>query len=275
MALNIHKIVAIIDPTTDKQLALTRALNVAQQVNAAVHAYICCYSPIETDHFLALKRVEIARHEAWLEKIIGDEDLRGVAVTTEVEWREDWREGIADSARGCEADLIVKAAYEHRSPGRLLLKTSDWAVLRNASCPVLFVKRDPSMPVQRVLVAVNPKVEDLTHRQLNEDIIAIGKQISAHEGGAELHAVSALTGGEEFTSAPELAALLEIDEARAYCNAGPPDEVIVDSAKLLQPDLVVIGTESRSGLGGLSKPNTAERALDRLESDVLVVTAAA
>ena len=272
MALQIGKILAIVDPTTDKQLALSRALGIAEQLDAAVHAYICCYSPLETSHFLALKRAEIARHEAWLDRLLESENLGGVEVTTQVEWREDWREGLAEAAAKEECDLIVKTAFEHAEPGRLLLKTSDWSVLRSAQSPVLLVKRESLVAVKRVLIAVNPKVEDDKHRRLNESMFAFAKLLREQDDAIELHAVSAYTGAEPFTHPPELAALIGIDESQAHCTQGSPGDVIVDCAKLLQSELVVMGTVSRSGLSGFAKPNTAEQALDRLSADVLVFT---
>lgn len=273
MTLQINKILAVIDPTTDKQRALTRALNVAQRADATVHAYLCCYSTVETDHFLAMKRAELARHEAWLEKLVASENLDGIEVTTQVEWSEDWRQALANSAAQYDCDLIVKSAYEHSTPGRFLLKTSDWAVLRKAKSPVLLVKRDSIAPVRRILIAINPKVEDPAHRQLNDDIISAGKQITEDRDDFELHAVCAYTGSEAFTHPPELAKLVGIDADKAHCTAGSPDDVIVDCAKLLETELVIIGTVSRSGIQALTKGNTAERALDRLDTDVLVITA--
>ena len=273
MAFNLDKILAVIDPTTDKQRALTRALNIAQRADASVHAYLCCYSSVESDHFLALKRAELARHEAWLDNLVASENLDAVDVTSEVAWDEDWRQALAAAAAEYDCDLIVKAAYHHSAPGRHLLKTSDWAVLRNAQCPVLLVKRDSIAPVKRILIAVNPGVEDQRHQQLNADIIAIGKQLAEDRDAFELHAVSAYTGSEAFTHPPELAELVGIDESRAHCTAGTPDDVIVDCAKLLESEMVIMGTVSRAGLSGLTKGNTAERALDRLDTDILVTTA--
>jgi len=272
MALQIGNILAIVDPTTDKQLALGRALRIAEQVDASVHAYICCYSPIETGHFLALKRAEIARHEAWLDRMLESENLAGIEVTTQVEWREDWREGLAEATAQHECDLVVKTAFEHAEPSRVLLNTSDWGVLRNSKSPVLLVKRDSAVSVNRVLIAVNPGAEDDKHKRLNEDIISFGQMLRDSGDNVELHAVSAYTGSEPFTHPPELAALVGIDENHAHCSQGSPGDVIVDCAKLLDSELVVMGTVSRSGLSGLTKPNTAEQALDRVSADLLVFT---
>ena len=273
MTLKIRKIFAVIDPTTDQQVALARALDLAKTTNASVHAYLCCYSAVETDHFLALKRVEMARHEAWLEKIAGAENTNGANVTIQVDWSEDWRSALADAAANANTDLIVKAAYEHSAPGRFFLKTSDWAVLRHAQSPVLLVKRGSTDPLRRVLISVNPKAEDEKHQQLSENIISFGRQIADDSDNFELHAVCAQTGSESATEPLELAELVGIDVSRAHCSPGHPDDVIVDCAGLLQSDLVVIGSVSREGFSGLAKGNTAERALDRLSADVLVMTA--
>ncbi len=43
----------------------------------------------------------------------------------------------------------------------------------------------------------------------------------------------------------------------------------------IKPDLVVIGTVSRTGLSSVIRGNTSEQTLDRLDSDILVITAAA
>jgi universal stress protein E len=274
MAIQFDKIFTVIDPSTDEQRALTRALHIAERTNAAVHAYLCCYSSLKTNNVQALQRAEIARHELWLEQIIASANLGGIDITTQVEWSEDWRETLARAAAEYDCDLIVKAASQHSTPGRYLLKTADWAVLRNAQCPVLLIKRDSVAPVQRVLIAVNPKVEDAQHRQLNEDIISIGKQITEGADNSELHAVCAYDGKEPITFAPELARLVSIDESRAHSASGSADDVIVDCATLLESELVVVGTVSRSGLSGVTRGNTAERALDRLATDVLVTTAA-
>jgi universal stress protein E len=275
MTLQISKILAVIDPTTDKQSALTRALNIAKHTNASVHAYLCCYSAIKTENIPALERVELARHKMWLEKVIASENSDSIEVTIEVHWNEDWREAMTNAAAKADCDMIVKAACEHSTPGRFILKTSDWMLLRNAKCAVLLAKRDAVGPVRRVLISVNPKVGDTQHKLLNENIIALGKQIVGMHDDSELHAVCAYTGSDVFTHPPELAELVGIDESRAHCSAGDPEDVIVDCAKLIDSELVVIGTVSRSGLGGLTKGNTAERALDRLDADVLVTTAAA
>ena len=146
-------------------------------------------------------------------------------------------------------------------------------MLRHAKCPVMLLKRDEVTTPSTVLLAINPKVEDAKHKQLNEDILELAHFIRDNYEAVDLHAVSAYTGSEAFTHPPELAALVGIDDDHAHCTPGNPGDVIVDCAGLLKAELVVIGTVSRSGLSGLAKPNTAEQALDRLGCDLLVMVA--
>ena len=52
---------------------------------------------------------------------------------------------------------------------------------------------------------------------------------------------------------------------------GDPDKVIVEVAKSLDANLVVIGNSARSGLSALVNTNTAEKILDELDCDLLAL----
>ncbi len=275
MALDIKKVFAVIDPTTDNQRALARAISLAQRCEATLHAYLCCFSNLETDNFESLRRVEIDRHAAWLDNVIEVANVDGVTVTTQVEWNEDWRHALRDAVSECDCDIVVKSAYQHHMPTRHVLRTSDWEVLRNAKCPVLLLKRESTGPAKSVLVAANPYVEDSEHRLLNEKILSVSQKLRDMNEDVELHAICSYTGSEKFVPQSELAEYFAIEERRAHCMSGPADDAIIDLAKVIDPDLVVIGTVARTGLKSKIKGNTAEQTLDRLDSDVLVITAAA
>ncbi len=274
MAYEIEKILAVIDPTTDNQRALTRALHIARRGRAAVHVYLCCHSTADSDDARTLRRTEIARNTLWLDNLLENADTSGVMVTREVEWNENWRDSFAGAAARNACDAIVKSTYCHSAPRRRLLKTSDWSLLRSAKCPVLLVKRESAAPVRRILVAVNPGVEDETHKKLNATIIEIGRTLTEQRSDFELHAVCAYSGSDVFTHPPELAEIVGTDVERAHCKAGAPDDVIAALAVDLDSELVILGMAGRSGLRGLARANTAERVLDRLDTDILVVTAA-
>lgn len=273
MTYEIAKLLAIIDPTTDRQRALTRALHIARRGGADVHAFLCCHSTQDAADRAALERVELARHRLWLDDLLAGADTEGVTLTREVVWSEDWRASFAAAAERAGCDAIVKSTHSHSAAKRWLLKTSDWALLRTAKCPVLLVKRDTPATNRRILLAVNPGVDDDAHKRLNADIVDIGHTLTASRDDFELHAVCAYTGDATFTHPPDLAAVVNIDVARAHCRAGDPEDVIAEVATELECELVVVGTVGRAGLRGVARGNTAERMLDRIETDVLVVAA--
>lgn len=272
MTFAFNSILAVIDPTTDNQRALERALGVAAANGAAVHAYLCCFSSARADDFAGLQRVEIERHASWLATLAARYAAQGQTFTHEVEWSDDWREGIARAAarRGC--DLIVKSTYRHHPARRRLLKTSDWVVLRRAACAVLLVKQERATPLRCLLAAVDVEADDDAHRQLNTDIIAGATQLKSGATDCVLHAVSACQGNDRVGQAARLAAMAGVEPAYAHALVATPEDAIVDCAALVAADLVIIGSVARHGLGALTHGNTAERALDRLDADLLVMT---
>lgn len=271
MTLAFNTILAVIDPTTDNQRALDRALGLAG-AGASVHAYLCCYSDARADDFAALQRAEVARHEAWMTALAARYRSAGHAFSVEVEWSDDWRESIARAAARHGADLLVKSSYRHSPARRRLLKTSDWLVLRRARCPVLLVKQDVVAPLRCVLAALDIEAADDAHRGLAGDILALARQLSASATDCALHVVCACAAQDRHRQATRLAALAAVDADCAHALVAKPEDAIVDCATLVAADLVVIGSVARHGLAALARGNTAERALDHLDADLLVVT---
>ncbi len=272
MSPTFKSILAVIDPTTDQQRALERALGLAQAGGAAVHAYLCCYSNARVDDFAALERAETARHQLWLAQLAARYADLGKTFSFEVEWNHDWRESVARAAARQDCDLIVKSSFRHAPARRRILKTSDWWVLRHAHCPVLLVKQEHPLPLRCVLAAVDVRAEDDAHRQLNNAVMTHARQLAASADDCQLHAVSACEASQRVALRTRLATLTRLDIGRCHAQCATPEDAIVDCAALLDADLVIIGSVARSGLGALTSGNTAERALDNLDADLLVVT---
>jgi len=254
-----------------------RAVRIARRAEAAVHAILCCHSSAACADFAALERAEILRNELWLAHLIAKLGrlADGVALTTAVHWNADWRECLVQVVRDNKPDLIVKSTHTHGSIARYLLKSSDWLLLRTALAPVLLLKNAGEASGRRILLALNLGVEDPVHQRLNERILTMARELCAEHADYEIHAVSAYHGHDRFIHPPELAERAGIPLDRAHCRPGTPDDVIVEVAEVLKPELVIIGTVSRDGFSALTSGNTAEQALDRLATDVLVATVAA
>jgi universal stress protein E len=266
------KIFVVIDPTTDHQAALVNAARLLGPDNdIALHVYEAVHSSESSKDQKALQRVELARHKAWVESLVAPYRDSGTNVEVQVEWADDWRDALAPAARSAGANLIVKAASSHTGAGRRLLKTSDWALLRSAHCPVYLVKRDSVDEGAKVLMAMDIARQDNTHAVLNERVIEYGHALASSIAGTDLHAVNAYGGSEDFVYQPDLAEKAGIERLNAHAIEGAPDKVIPKVAEEIGASVVVLGTAARDGLKAAVIGNTAEKVLDALHTNVLVV----
>ncbi len=221
---------------------------------------------------VALERVEVARHHAWLETLVAKVSEAGNAVEIEIEWTSQWRDAIAPAAERSAADLIVKAASVHSGAGRRLLKTADWTLLRHAHCPVYLVKQDTIKPGAKVLVALDIARQDDLHTELNNRVIEYGNMLVDLIPEAELHAVNSYSGSESFVYQSDLADKVGVERTSAHTVDGTPEKVIPQVAEKIEAQIVVIGTAARDGIKAAVIGNTAEKILDALHTNILTVS---
>lgn len=268
----LNKIFAVIDPTTDNQVALFRASKIAgRNENVSVHVYEAIYSGSDSSDIDALQRVEKARHEAWLETLAAPLREAGLEVTIEVEWTKDWRDAIAPAAARVGASLVIKQANTRSGAQRRLLKTSDWTLLRNAPCPVYLIKKDNVPTNITVLMAIDMSRDDALHDRLNDLVMDWGNALVVGAEGATLHAVNAYPSSDKFVYADALAAKVGIEQSMAHTVEGPPEQVIPEVAESIEADIVIVGTAARDGIKAAVIGNTAEKILDAIKTNILTV----
>jgi len=267
-----NKIFVVIDPTTDNQTALSNAARIASHDNnIALHVYEGIYSDEKNMDPVALERVELERHRAWVESLVAPIRESGNPVEVEIEWTSQWRDAIAPAAENSQADLIVKAASVHSGAGRRLLKTSDWTLLRQAHCPVYLIKKDTVSPGARILVALDIARQDEVHTELNDRVIEYGSLLAELIPDSDLHAVNAYSDAENFIYQPDLAAKIGVERTSAHAVEGDPENVIPEVAEEIQAEIVVIGTAARAGIKAAVIGNTAEKILDALHTNIFTV----
>lgn len=270
----ISKIFAVIDPTTDNQIALVRAGKIAgRNENIAIHVYEALYANQDNSDPDALRRVETARHQVWLESLVAPLREAGINVDIEIEWTSDWRDALAPAALRAGADLIIKAANARSGAERRLLKTSDWSLLRNAPCPVYQIKKDDISQNIKVLMAIDMSRQDQLHSKLNELVMEYGNSLLVGAEGASLFVVNAYPNSEKFIYKEDLAKRTGVDPANAYTVEGLPEKVIPEVAEKVQADIVIVGTAAREGLKAAVIGNTAEKLLDAISTNILTVNA--
>lgn len=259
----------VYDPERQEQPALERAANIAEKISAKLHIFACIYSDIDksggkssTINALLTEQHGILKDEA------ARLSLRGIAVTTEVEWDKDWYQAVVRASIKDAPDLLLKSSYRHSSGHRMFNRTSDWTLIRECLCPVMLVKEGAAAEVPRVLAAIDICAKNESYERLNQNVIDFSKRVLCRSG-TEVHFINAF---QDFKGVPDRQQIIKdcgIESDRIHIKLGKPEKVIVDHARKLDVSLVVVGNSARSGLSGALIGNTVEKVLDKVECDVL------
>ena len=293
-------LVAIKDPETKTTPALVKAVQLARALGAQIELFHGIATPLYVDgsssiELPAIERNVCARTLVSLEKMAARLRRDKVKVTVAAEWDFPVYEAIVRRANKTKADLIVADQHAGRHTVAGLLHLTDWELLRQSPVPVLLVKTRGTYRNPVVLAAVDPGHTYSKPAKLDQRILVASSTITRALRGTQhvLHAYvpfpyAAATPNnmlsqetierlEEETSAAAQSALdrtlrrTTIQKKHRHVVGRHPADAIAQTARELHSSIVVMGAISRSGLKRLFIGNTAERVLDLLSCDVLVV----
>ena len=271
--MQINSIFVVYDPTSDAQPALERAALIAQTEGPDVqlHLFSCIYSEIPKSEEKSgeVDRLVDAQAEI-LSSVIAPLVEQGIRVSTEIKWKKNWYKAVVRAAARHNADAVFKASHKHSATQRLFKKTSDWTLIRECSCPVLLVKRGVKSGAPKVLTAIDVRGDKDSYEEVNKNILSFCKRFVDAEH-AEVHFITAY---KDLPSRPDRGSMVRacgVQSDKVHIELGEPVKVIVDKAKALDANLVVIGNSARSGLSAVVNSNTAEKILDELECDLLAI----
>lgn len=285
-----RRILVIIDPTADEQPALARAARLAKAFGASLELFVCDYdqSLASLPHFepKAVERARrsvLDRHLAMLEELRAPLVKEGLSVDIDARWGQPIHRGIVEKAVETKPMLLVKDTHEHPVLRRTLFSNTDWNLIRSCPVPLLLVKPREIGAAPKVLAAVDPLHERDKPADLDREILAFAGEL-ARTTGSRLHVLHAF---DSTLTPPELVPELEtrhrdaLDKLLADSGVGqdvdvhfeqrPAHAAIAKVAEDAGVDFVVMGAVSRSGLERIFLGSTAERVLDRLPCDLVVV----
>lgn len=306
---NVKTVLADVDPGDGDQLAIRRAHQLAAASGASVYLLLTAYDQSLTGGVLSDRNsVERARDEylarlgTWLEEQASPLKDDGIAVRTEVLWHSPRYDSTLSRASELHADVIVRAAHRDSRLGRLLFAASDWELVRRAPQPVWVVKTPADLGVSgaRVLAAVDPAHPNERQGDLDRKLAAAASRIVKLFGGAAhlFHAwnpaanVAPVAGAAHHAAVPALAVSRELIEelreqrqeqlellARDFEVPAENTHLVADDIRSaveklvdeLGIDVVVTGAVARGRLERLLIGSTAERLLDNVECDVVVI----
>jgi len=294
-------LVAIKEQKRSTLPAVAKAAQLARAMNAEIELFHGIDTPMFTDAFNYSRRYITEFERGTRQRYLADlerhaEALRksDIKVTVSADWDFPAHEAIVRKAIRSKADLIVAERHVGKRLTPWLLHLTDWELLRLSPVPVLLVKS--ARPYRRpvVLAAIDPGHALSKPAKLDREILQAGGMVSEALRGS-LHAMHAYVPLPIFSIAPDVLSgdvaerleavalvkarnafdralsTVKIPSARRYLVAGPPAEAIQQAARQTRSAIVVMGAVSRSGLKRVFIGNTAERVLNQLECDVLVV----
>lgn len=190
---------------------------------------------------------------------------------------------IAKTAAERKSDVIVTGVARYNSLGDLLLGTAVDHIVRNATVPVLIVKRKPLGRYRNLLVATDFSRCSLSALQAAAALFPEAKLHLVHayhipyEGWLKSDGTirEEITADEqrqldEFVGDPSLT-----DDIRRRLNTrveyGELGSVIAKQVEETEADLVVLGSHGRSGFSHATIGSNAESLLSWVPRDVLMV----
>lgn len=301
---NISRVLCVIDPTSAEQPALARAAWLAGCNKAELDLFVCYYNEyLSGDRFFDSRSLRKARKEVIddqlqrLEKLAKPLREKGLTVTVNAAWDHPLHEGIVRYAEESKAKIIVKDTHYHSLAQRVLLSNTDWQLMRLCKAPLWLVKPRPFADKPVIIAAIDPMNENDKPAALDDEIMVISRLLADRCNGdvRAFHAYDPRIAVATATANSYLPVSLPMDEIdkqmreqhgkrfhevtnyhgigddHAHLVQGRTHEELPALATEHKADLVVMGAVARNRWKRLFIGATAERTMDHLPCDLLVV----
>ena len=281
--------------------ALIKAGQLALAFGARLEIFHALSTPLYVDGYgvsgAELPRMEQATRTpilAKLEKKAARLHAEGVEVSVAAEWDFPAYEAVIRRAGKIKADLVVADQHDGRHRAAGLLHLTDWELLRLSPIPVLLVKNSKAYSRPNILAALDPAHTFSKPAQLDRRILAAATAFTQALRGTQhvlyAYAPFPFAADPETMTDPVAVEKLQADakaaavklldrelrtsrlpKAQRHVVGRSASDAITLTAEELRSAIVIMGAVSRSGLKRLFIGNTAERTLDSLSCDVLII----
>lgn len=305
-----ESIVVITDPTEPDSPALLKARRLARRLHSKVELLLCDITRTVTEGAVAGSRtfadaeIESARasYQTRLQVLSAPFIADRIDVTTRVEFGKPLSTVILDRVKSVRPSLVIKDTHHHSLLRRTLLTNTDWHLIRDCQAPLLLVKAQPWGEELRISAAVDPGHPADQPAALDHALVDSAERLARGFGTAtqivhcwspiNLIAMGAMGGlggvidGVQMGVPPELidaerkldAERLEhlarvhgIPRDRVHLRAGTAVDELPAYAAQTRVDVLAMGALARSGIDRVFIGHTAERLLETLPCDVLVI----
>jgi len=278
---------------------LDRVGRLARGLNAELELFHCVYqgdrarsvANASVDTFI---RARVAESRRDLERVA--DRLRDQTLEVRTSVRSDFPiyEAIVREVLRAGPELLVVPATHAGGRGPQSLSYTDARLIEACPCPLLLLKTDRLYPQGPIIAAVDPLHAHAKPAELDEKIVAAAKALSCALAPAPVHLYHAvmpspassdgkLAGGPGRPDAEKqhweareqairsLARRHELSDHLVYVELGAVESALPAYAREMRASAVVMGAVSRSYPERALFGYTAEKVLDALDCDVLIV----
>ena len=295
-----RKILIIADPGMRITTALRRGVALAERTGAELHLAVF-------DHSTSLLRARfldpvtmksaiqeyLGKWRDWLQGLQQGYEKQGITTHVSAIWGAPVYEEIVRFVLEHEPDLVIKDVHAEKRMTKLLFTPMDWNLLRHCPSKLMLVNPHASTYPKKIVAAVDPLHLHNKPHELNDRIVR-SAQIMAYQCDATLdvvHAYEYLASNIPMGMGAVLARVQVFEENhtkhatafkrfgeehsipadKIHLLEGQPEVVLTDYVAETHTDLLVMGSVHRTGLEQVFIGSTAERILDRVACDILVM----
>lgn len=299
-------ILAIIEPDLHPRTVAERAAWLARAHDYRLKLLLCDpdIGPLHEGWFVSNEARDIAAsitaaQEEMIEEIAAEVRQDGLEVTTGILDDRPVAEAIIHQVSESGPKMLVKGTAYHSAADRSFFVDADWQLVRSAPCPLYLVKPGPMVENPMIVAAVDPTHAHDKPAALDRVIVEAAQELAGRvHGKVELfHTYQRIVGvGSEATrtfkpikipldeiqdrmrtahreALDSLAADFGIDGDAVHQLPGSTRDLLPTFARTHKVGLVVMGGLARWSLKRAVIGSTAERVLDSLPCDVLIVRA--
>jgi len=297
--MNLRQLLVIIDPSQENQPALQRAAWLAQRSGAALELLLGEFHTGLDGGLLfdvpALEKARaalLAQRNQWLETLAAPLRAAGLHVKVQVRWGKPLHKVILARVDELRPDLLFKSARNQGLLKRLFLTNTCWQLIRH--CPVpLWLVHHGEWEGSRLCVALDPLHSADKPAILDHRLIAGARELSSKLKMEDhyLHCFAPLPrtlvfdvelvaaynqyaeqSAEQHRQAFEtLLGQYPIAMPNTHLVEGFPEEAIPHFVREQGIDLLLMGAIARGHLETALIGNTAERVLEAVDCDLLVL----
>jgi universal stress protein E len=294
----------VIDPLSTEQPAMHRAAWLAKNVGAELELFVSYYNQyLSGDRFFdsrSLKKARrevIAGHRKDLEMLAEPLRSSGLNVRTVATWDHPLYEGIVRHAVAVGADIVFKDTHHHSALARTLFTNTDWNLLRTCPVPLWLVKPHDIADKPLFMAAIDPMNDHDKPAALDDQILVLSKMLAEKSNGT-VHAfhsydpriIVAADAANTYipVSLPldeiekeiceqhekrfhEITEFHGLDDKKAHLISGQAHEELPLIAKKFDADVIVMGAVARNRWKRIFIGATAERVLEHLPCDLLII----